>query len=849
MSEQDGSPSQLPDGDRPTGATDAPHDATNDATNDAPPVDGTGPIERSSGGRMFAGRYQLLTRRGTATDVALFEAVDTATERSVAVKIVHPDICAAEGFAERFAAVMAEVARTRHPNLTEIIDIGTSTWGGRTVHFLVCENLTGGSLRDLRDRGRQLSPSQVVMIGLDACRGLDVAHRAGFVHGDIRPANLVFGADGRLRLADVGLAALVSDAWWVEPTGVDIEQAKFASPEQAQGLEPTTKSDVYALCLCLLEAVTGHLPFVGDSSVATLSNRVDKLLPVSADLGPLAAVLERAGRPDQDDRSSASEFGRALHQAAEKLPRPAPLALVTGGLFAAAPGADPTSPSGMIRRPADASTGTPDVPAAAAAAGASEDPDVGAARSDEGIPEASSPEPGVIAEAEREPAGEPSAEAATGTTPDPDPVVPPKPWLPEPTRATPIVAGGAASANAAEPTSAASTSTEPDSTLTVREVEPTAPDATGPAAGAAPTAPTSETPVTTAATDAAAPAAVAGPAGAVVGEVPPPPAPTDHPSLVRDPRSRRTLVMVLAVLLVALAAGGAVAWWTMRTESNEVPDLTRLEVGEALNMVSEFGWNVMTTEATDDVVAVGVVISTDPVAGTVLEEGADLTLVVSTGPAPRVLPEIVGLSVDQATADLLELDLVLEVGERAFSDDVPIDQVISWSVPDQPALQAGDTVLPGTSIVVVVSAGPAPRVVPELTSLVAADATAAIEALDLLVAVGPEVFSNDIAAGSVVSQDPVAGTELPPGGAVTIVVSKGPDLVPVPPLAGLTVQQATDALAAAGLVIGQVSGDPAGVNVLAEVGGVSIGGGATFPRGTAIDLTFEVPVVAETPTA
>ena len=91
-------------------------------------------------------------------------------------------------------------------------------------------------------------------------------------------------------IADVGLAALVSDAWWVEPTGVDIEQAKFASPEQAQGLEPTSKSDVYALCLCLLEAVTGHLPFVGDSSVATLSNRVDKLLPVSADLGPLAGL-------------------------------------------------------------------------------------------------------------------------------------------------------------------------------------------------------------------------------------------------------------------------------------------------------------------------------------------------------------------------------------------------------------------------------------------------------------------------------------------------------------------------------------------------------------------------------
>jgi serine/threonine-protein kinase len=441
MSEHEGSPSELPDGDRPTGTADGPSASSVPSGSSAPTTDGTGPIERSSGGRMFAGRYQLLARRGTATDVALFEAVDTVTQRSVAVKIVHPDICAADGFAERFADVMGEVARTLHPNLTEIIDIGTSTWGGRPVHFVVCENLTGGSLRDLRDRGRQLSPSQVVMIGLDACRGLDVAHRAGFVHGDIRPANLVFGADGRLRLADVGLAALVSDAWWVEPTGVDIEQAKFASPEQAQGLEPTTKSDVYALCLCLLEAVTGHLPFVGDSSVATLSNRVDKLLPVSADLGPLAAVLERAGRPDQDDRSSASEFGRALHQAAEKLPRPAPLALVAGGLFAAAPG-DPTSPSGMIRRPAEPTAVEPDVPdvpvipvipVGADAAAGSDAPDV----PDAGAPvpagaNAASSKQAPDGNVEPAPSDEPGVDPSTSRSAALHPDVPVKPWLPDP---------------------------------------------------------------------------------------------------------------------------------------------------------------------------------------------------------------------------------------------------------------------------------------------------------------------------------------------------------------------------------------------------------------------------------
>jgi serine/threonine-protein kinase len=269
-----------------------------------------------------------------------------------------------------------------------------------------------------------------------------------------------------------------------------------------------------------------------------------------------------------------------------------------------------------------------------------------------------------------------------------------------------------------------------------------------------------------------------------------------------------------------------------------------LEQGEALNMVSEFGWNVLTVDEADDEIAVGVVIRTDPPAGATLEEGDDLTLVVSTGPAPRVLPEIVGATVEQATADLLELGLVLEIAERAFSDEVPVDEIISWTVPDQPALAAGDTVLPGTAVVVVVSSGPEPRTVPDVSTLPLADATAAIEAVDLVVTVSVEEFSPTVAAGSVIAQEPVGGTAIAPGTTVALVVSKGPDLVLVPPLAGLTVQQATDLLATAGLGLGQVKGDPGGVNVLAEVGGVSIGAGATFPRGTVLDLTFEVPVPA-----
>lgn len=766
--------------------------------------DPTGATERPEGERIFAGRYRLLGRRGRATDLALFEAVDALTDRRVALKIVHPDLCAAPGFDERFVAAMHDAVRARHPNLTEVLDVGESTWGGRRVHFAVCENLTGGSLRDLRDRGRQLSPSQVVMIGLDACRGLDAAHRAGLVHGDIRPANLVFGDDGRLRITDLGVAALVGRAVDGDVSRTDIEQAKYAAPEQAQGRSPGPKSDVYALCLCLLEAVTGQLPFVADSAVATLAQRVDRLMPVSADLGPLAAVFERAGRPDPDDRSSAAEFGRALHQAAERLPRPAPLPLVGGALLSAPAPVAPTAPA-----PAPTSTVPGEVPVPAEEAAVEAGPEIAAATASD-LESPVDTAPADTAPADTAPVDTAPADTAPADTDASSPT--------RAVRAVPILGPPVVAA------------------------PPVAPDTAAPStvsAGAAPT-PAAPSP------DAVVPVAPA------VADVPPPPQPEAVPPLLREPRSRRTLFAVVSVLLLALVVGGLLAVWFARDTSHAIPDLVGLEQGEALNTISEFDWEeTVVLEASDDV-AVGEVIRTDPAAGGRLDVGDAFTIVVSTGPAPRALPELVGLDVEQATAALTELGLVLEIGAQPFDEVVPVGEVVSWTVPDQPGLVAGDTVLPGTPVVVVVSAGPAPRVVPDLTGLTPADAQATLEGLGLVAAPLPDEFSPTVSVGAIARQDPAPGTEVPRGATVSFAVSLGPDLVVVPPLAELGVDEARAALEAAGLVLGQVKGDPAGVNVLAEVNGVSIGADTSFPRGTVVDLTFAVPApppVETTPTS
>jgi serine/threonine-protein kinase len=247
------------------------------------------------------------------------------------------------------------------------------------------------------------------------------------------------------------------------------------------------------------------------------------------------------------------------------------------------------------------------------------------------------------------------------------------------------------------------------------------------------------------------------------------------------------------------------------------------------------------TEEFSDAAAVGTVIRTDPSAGEKILEGGAFSIVASKGPAPRVLPELTGLSVDQATAALQALDLIIQLGDQVNDEIVPPGTVISWTVADQPGLTAGATVVRGTSVQVVVSAGPAPRIVPDYTGKSIDEATADLTAVGLVIAQLPDEFSPTVPAGAIARQEPIAGTPVPRGGTVSVAISKGPDLVAVPPLAALTVQQATDALTAAGLTMGTVKGDPTGLAVLAEVDGQSIGADVTLPRGTAVDITFEVP--------
>jgi eukaryotic-like serine/threonine-protein kinase len=274
-------------------------------------------------GRVLGGRYRLLSAVGSGASAHVYLADDVRLRRRVAVKVLHPALADDALFLRRFQAEARAAAALSHPHILAVFD-----WSGdQESPYLVTEFLGGGSLRSMLDAGHRLTTAQALVVGLETARALDHAHRQGFVHRDIKPANLLFGEDGRLRVADFGLARAIAEAGWTEPTGAMLGTARYASPEQARGESVNGASDVYSLTLVLVEAVTGAVPFSADTTIATLMARLEHPLVVPEVMGPLTGILTEAGGLDVGKRPDAAAFGAGLIAAAEQLARPAPLPL------------------------------------------------------------------------------------------------------------------------------------------------------------------------------------------------------------------------------------------------------------------------------------------------------------------------------------------------------------------------------------------------------------------------------------------------------------------------------------------------------------------------------------------
>ncbi len=276
-------------------------------------------------GRVLYGRYRLLELVGRGASGQVFAAQDTQLQRQVAVKILHQALANDAGFLRRFQIEAQVAASLSHPNIMVVHDSGTDDG----LPFMVMELLGGGSLRAMIDEGHLLTASQAAYLGRDIAQALAYAHKRGIIHRDIKPANLLFDHNGVVKIADFGVARALAEASWTEPMGAMIGTARYASPEQALGVQLDGRSDLYSLALVLVEATSGELPFDAETPLSMLNVRTQEPIVADPSLGPLRAVLERCGQVQRDDRyPDARTVVSALDDVVFSLAPPTPLALV-----------------------------------------------------------------------------------------------------------------------------------------------------------------------------------------------------------------------------------------------------------------------------------------------------------------------------------------------------------------------------------------------------------------------------------------------------------------------------------------------------------------------------------------
>ena len=206
----------------------------------------------------IAGRYRIERRLGAGGMSTVFVATDAVLERPVAVKLLAEHLAEDDDFVARFRREALAAARLMHPNVVQVFDSGEDEASGR--HYIVMEYVDGPSCADLLREHKQLGVEETVAIVRDACHGLDYAHRAGVVHRDVKPGNLLIVEEtGATKLADFGIAK-AAEQTRITQVGSVLGTAAYLSPEQARGDEAGPASDVYSLGVCAYQFLAGRLP-------------------------------------------------------------------------------------------------------------------------------------------------------------------------------------------------------------------------------------------------------------------------------------------------------------------------------------------------------------------------------------------------------------------------------------------------------------------------------------------------------------------------------------------------------------------------------------------------------------
>jgi serine/threonine-protein kinase len=274
-------------------------------------------------GTLLDGRYRVESRIASGGTSTVYRGVDVRLDRPVAVKVMDSRYAGDDQFLTRFQLEARTVARLKNPGLVAVYDQGLDA----RHPFLVMELIEGGTLRELLAERGPMPPHAVAAVLRPVLGGLAAAHRAGLVHRDVKPENVLISDDGEVKIADFGLVRAVAAAG-ITSTSVILGTAAYLSPEQVRDGNAGPRSDVYSAGILAYELLTGRTPFTGDSALSVAYRRLD------ADVPPPSAAIDgvppqfedlvlRATARDPADRyADAIEMGADVDAISEELALP-----------------------------------------------------------------------------------------------------------------------------------------------------------------------------------------------------------------------------------------------------------------------------------------------------------------------------------------------------------------------------------------------------------------------------------------------------------------------------------------------------------------------------------------------
>ncbi len=225
---------------------------------------------------LLNNRYRLVAQQGSGGMAVIYKAVDIELGRTVAVKVLRPSLTSDPSFLTRFRNEARSVANLAHPNIVTVHDVGAD---GPT-HYIVMEFIEGQDLKKIIKSEGILSVDRTLKLAIQICAGIGFAHRAGLVHADVKPQNILVTKSDIVKVTDFGIAQALSDTQPGEKQNIVWGSPHYFAPEQARGERPTPASDVYAIGIVMFEMLTGRLPYVGASQQELALAHIKEQVPL-----------------------------------------------------------------------------------------------------------------------------------------------------------------------------------------------------------------------------------------------------------------------------------------------------------------------------------------------------------------------------------------------------------------------------------------------------------------------------------------------------------------------------------------------------------------------------------------